>query len=492
MNLPALTERKIRRGIELGFFRGQPAIYDGTEPVAIDAQAGKGKLTRFLGVNLVSPRTAHLTKIVTDSKDAELAWVSWKTLERQGYRVRFINAGQLYGYPSESYNFNTRLLEIAKRPELRSIVGETAYDAASYLVPIDPNPAHRWIGQGVRTAFALYNKISALYPSRHFLCTAGGLWDFFGRDPKQIRNDLRMWASDSRMSDDAGMCLQVASLTQSRDQWNAYSSVIIERLQGFQPGSAARMVTEENSFDPADMKHERTALFIIGSARSETSRAFVGAMTAAVIERFADSHGPLRALVVGEEWGQLYVSNFHEILTLYRQGGINFLGVFQNAAAQIEARYGREVARIWKKAVAHTIYRGLPDTDTLKEIEHRSGRTSVMVRGFNVNSNQVNGSGDNLSEQSRPLLQVEDIRAATGGEKGLLESRDHGYFTVDMPNFWERPELSGYLRDVRERPDKYDWLSKRPELPSPVPAAVSSDSDAEMLALLSNLRDSTD
>jgi hypothetical protein len=68
------------------------------------------------------------------------------------------------------------------------------------------------------------------------------------------------------------------------------------------------------------MKHERTALFIIGSARSDTSRTFVGAMTAAVIERFADAHGPLRALVVGEEWGQLYVSNFHEILTLYRQG----------------------------------------------------------------------------------------------------------------------------------------------------------------------------
>ncbi|MGO7924492.1 hypothetical protein ACC755_35910 [Rhizobium ruizarguesonis] len=65
---------------------------------------------------------------------------------------------------------------------------------------------------------------------------------------------------------------------------------------------------------------------------------------------------------------------------------------------------------MWKKAVAHTLYRGLPDNDTLKDIEHRSGTTSVMVRGFNVNTNQVNGSGDNLSEQSRPLLQVEDIR----------------------------------------------------------------------------------
>lgn len=461
MNDLVLQRRIIRRGIELGFSKRHPLIYDGTEPVAIDAQAGKGKFTRFLGVNIVSPRTAHLTKIITDGKDAELAWATWKTLERQGYRVRFLNAGQLYGYRSDTFNINTRLLEIAARPELRSLVWEAAYDAASYLVPVDPNPAHKWIGQGVRTAFAHYYRTTALYPNPRWPCTAGGLWDFFGRDAAEIAGDLLVWASDSRMEEESGMSRMIAGWTASADQWNAYSSTIVERLQGFQPGSAARAVTERNSFDPADMKHKRTALFIIGSAGSDASRTFVGAMTAAIIQRFAAADGSLRALVIGEEWGQLYVSNFHEILTLYRQGGINFLGVFQNAAAQIESRYGRELARIWKKAVAHTLYRGLPDNDTLRDIEHRSGKTSVMVRGFNVNQNQVNGAGDSLAEQSRPLLQVEDIRAATGGEKALLESRDHGFFTVDVPNFWERPELSGMLRDVREKPDKYAWLAAR-------------------------------
>lgn len=490
MNAIDHVYKNIRRGLELGFFNGKPLIYDGTEPVAIDAQAGKGKLARFLGVNLVSPRTAHLTKIITDPKDAELAWVTWKTLERQGYRVLFINPGRLYGYPGETYNVNTRLLEVAARPDLRALVGEAAYDCASYLVPIDPDARNRWIGQGVRTCFALYNKITALYPSPRWPCTPGGLWDFFGRGREEIADDLLVWASDGRMRDDAGMCRQIASLTQSRDQWNAYSSVIIERLQGFQPGSAGRGATDHNSFDPADMKRERTALFIIGSARSDTSRAFVGAMTAAVVERFADAHGPLRALLVGEEWGQLYVSNFHEILTLYRQGGINFLGVFQNAAAQIEARYGRETARIWKKAVAHTLYRGLPDNDTLREIEHRSGRTSVMVRGFNVSNAQVNGSGDSLSEQSRPLLQVEDIRAATGGDRALLDSRDLGYFTVDAPNFWHRPELSGMLRDVRLKPDKYMWLGNRARALSA--SSQNTNEDNEITRLLDDLRLSTD
>ncbi|MGU3537366.1 type IV secretory system conjugative DNA transfer family protein [Methylobacterium sp. A54F] len=450
MSVPAIrTYRNIRRGIELGFIDGYPLVYDGTEPVAIDAQAGKGKLTRFLGVNLVSPRTAHFSKIAPDPKDGKLAWVSWVTLKRQGYRVRFINAGNHHGYPSESYNINTRLLETVANPAQRGVVGEAAYDAASFLVPQDPDSKNRWVSQGVRSFFTLYNKITALYPSERWSCSPGGLWDFWGRPREEIADDLLVWAADRRMQDEAGMCRLVAGLTASPDQWNAYASLIIERLQGFQPGMAARTLTNRNSFDPADMKRERTALFIIGAARSETSRNFVGAMTAAVIERFADAQGPLRALVIGEEWGQLYISNFHEILTLYRQGGINFLGVFQNAAAQIETRYGRETARIWKKAVAHTLYRGLPDSDTLKEIEHRSGKTSVMVRGFNVNSNQVNGSGDNLVEQARPLLQVEDIRRATSGETALLDARDWGFFAVETPEFWCRSELNDMLRNIK-------------------------------------------
>ncbi|SFQ79729.1 type IV secretion system protein VirD4 [Nitratireductor indicus] len=331
---------------------------------------------------------------------------------------------------------------------------------------------------------ALFYKVTALYPSNRWRCSPGGAWDFFGRAPDEIAEDLLVWSKDPRMEDESGMCRQIASLTGSPDQWNAYSSTIIERLQGFQPGSAGRAMTEANSFDPADMKHERTALFIIGSARSDTSRTFVGAMTAAIIERFADAPGPLRALVVGEEWGQLYVSNFHEILTLYRQGGINFLGVFQNASAQIESRYGKEVLRIWKKAVAHTLYRGLPDTETLRDIEHRSGRTSVMVRGFNVNQNQVNGSGDSLSEQSCPLLQVEDIRLATGGESALLDSRDHGFFTVAVPEFWERPEMDGLLRDVRLKPDKYDWLGSTQRILSPPTTYLDTDVET----ILSHLR----
>ena len=82
-----------------------------------------------------------------------------------------------------------------------------------------------------------------------------------------------------------------------------------------------------------------------------------------------------------------------------------------------------------------------------------------------------------------------EIRAATGGNKALLESRDQGYFTVDMPNFWERPEMSGFLRDVRQKPDRYAWLKSKPRA-LPMPSAMPQmDGDGELDAILANLRE---
>ncbi len=484
MEGPFKTYSRLRRGLEFGFFRGQPIVYGDVEPTCIDAQMGKGKFTRFLGVNLVSPRTMHFSKIITDPKDGELAWTSWKTLQRQGYDVRFLNTGDLYGYKSIRYNPNTRVLEIAKNPHLAALLQEAAYDAASYHFPIDPNPTHRWIGQGVRTMGALYIAATAKASMAQWPCTPGGMHDFFLRGRDEIYEDLLLWASFERLTDQSALCRQVASWTASPDQWNAYGSLLTERLQMYSKGSAARFTTDETDFDPASMKTTRTALYLMGSARSDSSRHFVGAMTSAIIERFADAHGDLRALVIGEEWGQLYVSNFYEILTLYRSLGINFLGVFQNAPAQIESRYGREVLAIWKKAAAITLYRGLPDTETLKDLEFLSGKTSVMVRGFSVNNAQVNGSGDQLSEQSRPLLQIEDLRALTSGQNALLHVRDHGFFCVDAPNFWERPEMSGLLRDTRDKPDRHAHLhSHRLKISMP-----TTDPDADIEAILARLR----
>lgn len=476
--------KPFKRGLEFGFFEGEPIVYDGVEPTAIDAQMGKGKFTRFLGVNIVSPRTDHFSKIITDVKDGELAWATWKTLERQGYTVRFVNTGRLYGYPTESYNPNTRLLEVAADRNLHLLLGEAAYDAASFLIPIDPNPNSRWIGQGVRTMVATYYTVAALLPSGIWPCTPGGAWDFLGRQPQEVADSLLLWAEDDALGNYAGICKTVAGWATSADQWNAYASVIVERLQMFQHGSAARAATDCNSFDPAEMKQNRTAIFLMGSARSESSRNFVGAMTAAMVERVADAHGDLRALIVGDEWGQFYVSNFYEILTLFRDAGINFVGAFQNVAAQVEAKYGKEVLRIWKKAAAMTLYRGFPDTETAQELGVLGGTASVMVRGFSVNNNQVNGSGDTLGEQARPLLQVENLRALTGGEAGLLHARDYGFFTVDTPNFWERPELSGYIRDTRTRPDRYAHLKKAQRALE----APTTSRDADIEEVLGRLR----
>ena len=79
---------------------------------------------------------------------------------------------------------------------------------------------------------------------------------------------------------------------------------------------------------------------------------------------------------------------------------------------------------------------------------------------------------------------MEDIREATGGETALLESRDQGFFVVDMPSFWERSEMNGMLRDVREKPDKYDWLGVSSTHALPRAEALE---DEELLGVLRTL-----
>jgi type IV secretion system protein VirD4 len=60
---------------------------------------------------------------------------------------------------------------------------------------------------------------------------------------------------------------------------------------------------------------------------------------------------------------------------------------------------------------------------------------------------------------------------------------------VDLPNFWERPEMSGYLRDVRLKPDEYAHLGKALLVPpTSEPEAEAEESDYEIADILEKLR----
>jgi hypothetical protein len=82
---------------------------------------------------------------------------------------------------------------------------------------------------------------------------------------------------------------------------------------------------------------------------------------------------------------------------------------------------------------------------TAKDIEDRSGRQSRCEGSTLIPVKST--AREPVSPNKRgPLLQVEDIRAATDGETALLESRDLGFFTVNVPNFWLA------TRDARRSP----------------------------------------
>lgn len=101
-------------------------------------------------------------------------------------------------------------------------------------------------------------------------------------------------------------------------------------------------------------------------------------MTAAVIERFADAHCPLRALVIGEEWAS-FMSPTSMILTPLSSGQ-------DQLPRRLPERRRPDRSQVWQgnRAYleegrrAYTLSR--PSRQRHAErIEHRSDRTSVMV-----------------------------------------------------------------------------------------------------------------
>ena len=85
----------------------------------------------------------------------------------------------------------------------------------------------------------------------------------------------------------------------------------------------------------------------------------------------------------------------------------------------------------------------------LKDIETWSGKRTVAVRGVNQNGGQVEGLSMGISEQARPVLQSEDVRAL-GDTRQLLKVPGHPLFVAERIPFYDIDPFRDQLGDVRE------------------------------------------
>lgn len=95
-----------------------------------------------------------------------------------------------------------------------------------------------------------------------------------------------------------------------------------------------------------------------------------------------------------------------------------------------------------------------------------------LLTGQHLNfARLLRAQGFFLRKQLRPALFLRDLQLIApppvilGLGELLLRLAMRRYevarLLVDVPNFWERPELAGMLRDVREKPEKYEWLRQQ-------------------------------
>ena len=167
-----------------------------------------------------------------------------------------------------------------------------------------------------------------------------------------------------------------------------------------------------STFEIRELVDEKTAVFIISNEESLSAH---GNLIAALIQQWYDNlvniadstNGVLKRNVVFvlDEFGNLpAIKDFQMKVSLSRARGISFMIVLQSFA-QLELRYGKEVARTIIGNTANWIYLFSPDLDILTHISNLCGEVT-----------------DEYTGQTRKLLSINQLRHfQKNNEEGLTE-----------------------------------------------------------------------
>ena len=108
----------------------------------------------------------------------------------------------------------------------------------------------------------------------------------------------------------AGQAEMIADLSRSEDQWNAYQSEMQTALWNFRPDSDLARIADSSNFDPADMRHEKTTLYLMGdSDRLEAASRWVSPTVSAIVNACVQTAGPVPVTVILDALANLSFSS---------------------------------------------------------------------------------------------------------------------------------------------------------------------------------------
>ncbi|SHN87939.1 VirD4-like conjugal transfer protein, CD1115 family [Desulfitobacterium chlororespirans] len=358
--------------------------------------------------------------MVCSDPKGELYQYTAPFLRRLGYEVYTIDFKN--PLKSNQYNFLQTIIEAVDRDDLAAAV-DSVWDLTANLVG-EPKGERIWNdGEASTIAAAI---MSVVYDNKseknQKYRNLTNVNSFIGEMTKTINNKLPLTEYVSRLPDNhpAKGLIAISEIAPSRTRGSFYTAAL-STLRLFANNPSIHAMTSGHELDTRAIGVKKTAVFIILPDEKTTYYPLASLLVSQLYEQLvkvADERGgrlKRRVNFFLEEFGNFVkIPAFDNKLTVGGGRGIRF-HLFLQSFAQLEEKYGREVARTIRGNCETWIYLQADDGETRKEISEKLG--NYTVSSYSLSSSQGKYSSPSNSESmslmSRALLTSDEVGRIT-------------------------------------------------------------------------------
>lgn len=398
--------------------------------------------------------------ILSDPK-GELYQYTYPFLERLGYEVIAIDFKN--PLKSDRYNFLEPVIEAVDNNDIAKAIDAT-WDLTSQLVG-EPKGERIWTdGEASIIASAI---MSVVYDNREGknrkYQNMTNVYYFISEMCKVVGNSMPIVEYVKKLSPThpAKALLAISEVAPSKTRGSFYTAALTTLRLFTNP--LINSMTNVSDYNPKETGNKKRAIFIILPDEKTTyyslASLFVSQHYIELVKSADERGGRLKNRVnfLLDEFGNFaQIPDFSNKLTFGGGRGIRF-NLFLQSFAQLDEKYGKEVAKTIKGNCENWIYLQADDLETLDEISKKLGNYTVATYSLSASHGKYStpSSSHSINLTHRALLTVDEIRLISR-PYSLITSRNNPVimYSPDLSK-WQFNKIFGlgdkeHNRKVRE------------------------------------------
>lgn len=377
--------------------------------------------------------------ILSDPK-GELYQYTYPFLERMGYEVICIDFKN--PLKSHRYNFLQTIIDAVDADDISKAV-EATWDLTSQLVG---EPTGERIWRDGEASIIASSIMSVVYdnkePANKKYQNMTNVYYFISEMCKVVGGKMPILEYVKKLSPShpARALLAISEVAPSKTRGSFYTAALTTLRLFTNP--LINAMTNGSDYNPMDIGKKKMAVFIILPDEKTTYYSLASLLVAQHYEllvKAADERGGRllnRVNFLCDEFGNFTeIPDFATKLTVGGGRGIRF-NLFLQSFAQLDEKYGKEVAKTIKGNCENWIYLQADDLETLEEISKKLGNYTVSTYSLSSNHGRFTtpSSSHSINLTARALLTVDEVR---------LISRPYSLITSrNNPAIMYSPDLS--------------------------------------------------